>query len=72
MVINTQFYTKKHFKKRIFSTDDNITKKDVIMAFCKVTGRRHRVSPCRSAYFTSGWWLLTLDLVDVALLFPES
>ena len=32
---------------------------------CKVTGRRHRVSPCRSAYFASPWWLLTLDLVDV-------
>ena len=29
---------------------------------CKVTGRRHRVSPCRSAYFASPWWLLTLDL----------
>ena len=27
--------------------------------------RRHRVSPCRSAYFASPWWLLTLDLVDV-------
>ena len=33
--------------------------------YCKVTGRRHRVSPCRSAYFASPWWLLTLDLVDV-------
>ena len=34
---------------------------------CKVTGRRHicRVSPCRSAYFASPWWLLTLDFVDV-------
>ena len=30
--------------------------------YCKVTGRRHRVSPCRSAYFASPWWLLTLDL----------
>ena len=27
--------------------------------YCKVTGRRHRVSPCRSAYFASPWWLLT-------------
>ena len=33
-------------------------------ALCKVTGRRHRVSPCRSAYFASPWWLLTLSLVD--------
>ena len=32
--------------------------------YCKVTGRRHRVSPCRSAYFASPWWLLTLSLVD--------
>ena len=43
---------------------------------CKVTGRRHRVSPCRSAYFASPWWLLTLDLSrhsgEAALLFPES
>ena len=43
---------------------------------CKVTGRRHRVSPCRSAYFASPWWLLTLDLRrrsrETALLFPES
>ena len=31
---------------------------------CKVTGRRHRVSPCRSAYFAGPWWLLTLSLVD--------
>ena len=28
----------------------------------KVTGRRHRVSPYRSAYFASPWWLLTLAL----------
>ena len=43
---------------------------------CKVTGRRHRVSPYRSAYFASPWWLLTLDLRrrsrEAALLFPES
>ena len=43
---------------------------------CKVTGRRHRVFPCRSAYFASPWWLLTLDLRrrsrETALLFPES
>ena len=43
---------------------------------CKVTGRRRRVSPCRSAYFASPWWLLTLDLWrhsrEAALLFPES
>ena len=26
--------------------------------------RRHGVSPCRSAYFASPWWLLTLSLVD--------
>ena len=26
---------------------------------CKETGLRHRVSPCRSAYFASPWWLLT-------------
>ena len=30
--------------------------------YCKVTGRRHRVSPCRSAYVASPCWLLTLDL----------
>ena len=46
------------------------------MDICKVTGRRHRVSPCRSAYFASPWWLLTLDLRrrsrEAALLFPES
>ena len=34
----------------------------MIVTYCKVTGRRHRVSPCRSAYFSSPWWLLTLDL----------
>ena len=28
--------------------------------YCKETGLRHRVSPCRSAYFASPWWLLTL------------
>ena len=43
---------------------------------CKVTGRRHRVSPCRSAYFASPWWLLTFDLRrrsrEAALLIPES
>ena len=43
---------------------------------CKVTGRRHRVSSCRSAYFAGPWWLLTLDLRrrsrETALLFPES
>ena len=33
--------------------------------YCKVTWWRHGVSPCRSAYFASPWWLLTLDLVDV-------
>ena len=27
---------------------------------CNETGLRHRVSPCRSAYFASPWWLLTL------------
>ena len=27
---------------------------------CEGTGRRHRVSPCRSAYFASPHWLLTL------------
>ena len=45
-------------------------------AICKVTGRRHRVSPCRSAYFASPWWSLTFDLRrrsrEAALLFPES
>ena len=47
-----------------------------LLMYCKVTGRRHRVSPCRSAYFASPWWLLTLDLWrhsrEAALLFPES
>ena len=46
------------------------------MGICKVKGRRHRVSPCRSAYFASPWWLLTLALRrrsrKAALLFPES
>ena len=28
--------------------------------YCNETGLRHRVSPCRSAYFASPWWLLTL------------
>ena len=37
----------------------------LFLGCCKVTGRRHRVSPCRSAHFASPWWLLTLDLVDV-------
>ena len=40
---------------------------------CKVTGRRHRVSPCRSAYFASPWRSLTLNLRrrrrEAALLF---
>ena len=36
-------------------------------AICEVIGRRHRVSPSRSAYFASPWWLLTLDLVDVVV-----
>ena len=47
-----------------------------VSSFCRVTGRRHRVSPCRSAYFASPWWLLTLDLRrrsrETAYLFPES
>ena len=46
------------------------------MGYRKMTGRRHRVSPCRSAYFASPWWLLTLDLRrrsrEAALLFLES
>ena len=29
---------------------------------CEVTGRRHRVCPCRSSYFASPWRLLTLNL----------
>ena len=41
-----------------------------------MAGRRHRVSPCRSAYYASPWWLLTLSLRrrtrEAALLFPES
>ena len=39
--------------------------KSVPVGYCKVTGRRHRVSPCRFAYFASPWWLLNLDLADV-------
>ena len=43
---------------------------------CKVTGRKRRVFPCRSAYFASPWRLLTLNLRrrrrEAALLFPES
>ena len=42
---------------------------------CKVTGRKHRVSPCRSAYFASPCPLLTLDLKrrsrEAALLFAR-
>ena len=34
-------------------------------AMCEVTGRRHRVSPCRSAYFARPWRLLTLTSEDV-------
>ena len=34
-------------------------------AMCEVTGRIHRVSPCRSAYFASPWPLLTLTSEDV-------
>ena len=44
--------------------------------YCKVTGRRHRVSPCRSAYNAGTWWLITFDFSrhsrEAALLFPES
>ena len=47
-----------------------------MIEWCKVTGRRHRVSPCRSAYFACPWWLLAFDLRrrsrEAALLFPES
>ena len=54
----------------------SIAEARVISGLCKVTGRRHRVSPCRSAYFASPWWLLILDLRwrsrETALLFPES
>ena len=46
------------------------------LGVCKVTVRRHRVSPCRSAYFASPWRILTLNLRrgsrEAALLFPES
>ena len=45
-------------------------------AICEVTGRRHRVSPCRSAYYASPWRLLTLSLRrrrrEAALLLLES
>ena len=34
-------------------------------AICEVTGRRHRVFLCRSAYFPSHWRLLTLTSEDV-------
>ena len=47
-----------------------------IIWWCEVTGRRCRVSPCRSTYYASPWWLLTLGLRrrkrEAALLFPES
>ena len=33
----------------------------LVYHMCKA-GRRHRVSPCRSAYFASPWRLLTLNL----------
>ena len=43
---------------------------------CEVTSRRHRVSPCTSAYYASPWRLLTLSLRgrrrEAAFLFPES
>ena len=31
-----------------------------LVCCCNETGLRHRVSPSRSAYFASPWWLLTL------------
>ena len=34
----------------------------VISTTFEATGRRHRVSPCRSAYYASPWRLLTLRL----------
>ena len=44
--------------------------------YCEATGRRHRISPCRSAYYASPWRLLNLSLRrrrrESALLFPES
>ena len=43
---------------------------------CEGTGRRHRVSPCRSAYYASPWRLITLSFRrrrrEADLLFPES
>ena len=43
---------------------------------CEVTERRDRVSPCRSAYFTSPWRFLTLNLRrhrrEAASIFPEA
>ena len=38
---------------------------DNFWVLCEVTRRRRRVSPCRSAYYVSPWWLLTLSLRDV-------
>ena len=47
-----------------------------LIVMCEVTGWRHRVSPCRSAYYASPRWLLTFCLRrrrrEAALLFPES
>ena len=34
--------------------------------YCKVTWWRHGVSPCRSAYFASPWWLLTLTSLGIS------
>ena len=46
-----------------------------LLWLCEVTGRRHRVSPCRSACYASPWWSPTLSLRrrtrEAALLFPE-
>ena len=43
---------------------------------CEVTARRHRVSPCRSAYYASPWWLLSLSLRrrrrEAALFYSQS
>ena len=41
--------------KSVFMVDvrfEHTTNDDAI---CEVTGRRHRVSPCRSAYYASPW-----------------
>ena len=46
-------------------SEETLNRGWVCMGWYEVTGRRHRVSPRRSAYFASPWRLLTLTSEDV-------